>query len=59
MLLCPKCKKEKIISDMITGIYFCKNCGYQGTVIIMMDQEQKSLNINSAFKKRNGNKKSN
>ncbi len=53
MLLCPKCKKKKIDSDVFTGIFFCKNCGYQGTYVIMMDAEQKTLNRKSACKKRN------
>jgi len=37
MLLCPKCKSEEIIQDPLMGIYFCPDCGYNGTLVIEKD----------------------
>ena len=36
MKLCPKCKSKEIVLDagIITGQYYCKKCGYCGSLII-------------------------
>ncbi|MBS3162439.1 hypothetical protein J4467_00805 [Candidatus Woesearchaeota archaeon] len=38
-LICPSCKKPNLVYDPITGIYFCKSCGYQGTFVIISSKE--------------------
>ena len=33
---CPRCKSTKIVFDygIITGLYFCRSCGYSGPIIL-------------------------
>lgn len=39
-LLCPQCRSPDVFiaTGMITGqVYRCKNCGYQGSLILEVD----------------------
>lgn len=40
-LICPQCKSDSIIAGIsfITGQYKCAECGYTGSFVIEMDDE--------------------
>ncbi len=42
LLVCPVCKSTEIEFDAggYTGKYFCKNCGYVGSFVIEMTEEE-------------------
>ena len=45
MKICPKCRSPKIkdvnkISGWTPPIYRCENCGYQGPMILEIDEEE-------------------
>ena len=39
MLSCPSCGDDRITGDPFTGIYLCRNCSYQGTLVVQKDEE--------------------
>jgi transposase-like protein len=42
-VFCPKCKSAKIFSKenygILPSVYKCKNCNYEGTLILELDVE--------------------
>ena len=40
MLHCLNCNTERKQQDVITGIYFCRKCGYQGTLVVYCEQKK-------------------
>lgn len=45
-VFCPKCKSSNISSETLYGVlpstYFCKDCGYNGPVILELEETDES-----------------
>ena len=55
MFYCPSCKSQEIfavVGGYVGQIYLCKDCGYRGSFVLEIDDEDTSLKEGKSDKDR-------